>query len=235
MTVPATLPSAEMMVRPTMPSTWDSASDVIMEFELLVHLDALLDVREARELGHELGRIHRLGRVLVLHLGDEQPQESVVVDGGGIGVGRRGGVLIERCVWVDCRYFHGLTSSSLLASPSPGAPLLTYARPSRMVLRDFDDALEVVRLLEPDLLGLAHDPQPDRNQIGPQLLRQIVLGLARSSIRMPTACARTAAPPPPRAIARRPCLPPAAARSIARWPGARAARAPCGVSSSTSA
>ena len=31
MTVPATVPSAEMMVRPTMLSTWDSAIDVIME------------------------------------------------------------------------------------------------------------------------------------------------------------------------------------------------------------
>ena len=46
-------------------------------------------------------------------------------------------------------------------------------------LGDLDDALEVFRLLEPDFLGLPHDPQPDRNQIRPQPLRQIVLGLGK--------------------------------------------------------
>src|SRR5581483_9438696 len=38
-----------------------------------------------------------------------------------------------------------------------------------------DDASEVAGLLEADLLALAHDPQADGDQIGTQLLRQVVV------------------------------------------------------------
>ena len=105
MTVPATVPSAEMIVRPMKPSACDSASDVIMASSLALVLTRLLDAREGRELGDELGRIHRLGRVLVLHLGDEQPQERVVVERRGRCIGgrrRRAGGPMAGLVAVTC-------------------------------------------------------------------------------------------------------------------------------------
>ena len=186
------------MVRPTTPSTWVSAIDVISEFELLVHLDALLDVGEARELGHELRGIHRLGRVLVLHLGDEQPQERVVVD--RMPRWRR----TTRSASPQAAAF-GLTveisigaTSALLAVLGPPRQRASHSEPVANGDGHLDDALEVVRLLEPDLLGLAHDPEPDGDQIGAQLVRQVVVGLGRGprSARS-RACARTAGPPPP--------------------------------------
>src|SRR5581483_7553162 len=48
--------------------------------ELVVGLDRLLDAGEGGELRHELGRVRRVRRILVLHLGDEQLQERVVVE-----------------------------------------------------------------------------------------------------------------------------------------------------------
>src|SRR5262249_47434638 len=46
----------------------------------LVRLDALLDARERGELRDELSGVHRLGRILILHLRGEQLQEGAVIE-----------------------------------------------------------------------------------------------------------------------------------------------------------
>jgi hypothetical protein len=42
--------------------------------------------------------------------------------------------------------------------------------------RDVDDALEVVRLTLPDALGFLDDPDAYGDQVGPELLRKLIVG-----------------------------------------------------------
>ena len=67
-------------MRPMTLSACASAEEVSSESSLVFVRDALLDLREGRELRHELASIHRLGGILVLQLRDEQLQERVVVE-----------------------------------------------------------------------------------------------------------------------------------------------------------
>src|SRR5690606_3524845 len=56
--------------------------------QLGVHLNRLFDLREGGKLGHVLGGVHRLRRVLVPHLGDQEFQEGLVIH-RGLGFRRR--------------------------------------------------------------------------------------------------------------------------------------------------
>jgi hypothetical protein len=40
--------------------------------------------------------------------------------------------------------------------------------------RDPDDAVAILRAPEPDFLGLAHNPDPDRDEVGSELLGELV-------------------------------------------------------------
>ena len=92
-TVPDVEPSAEVIVWPITCSAWDSDEVVSSELQRDVGLHLLLDARNGRELGDRLGRVHRLGRILVLHLGDQQGEKLIVVHGRRLqrrGAGRGG-------------------------------------------------------------------------------------------------------------------------------------------------
>ena len=60
--------------------------------ELGVGLDRLLHLRNGGELGHVLRGVHRLRRILVLQLGNQQLEEGFIVDIGLGAAGRRVGL-----------------------------------------------------------------------------------------------------------------------------------------------
>jgi hypothetical protein len=78
------------MVRPMMRPGLIERGGLEQVFEVLVGLDGLLDLAEGRKLGDLLGRIHRLGRILVFHLLHQQRQERVVIERRLLGCAVRG-------------------------------------------------------------------------------------------------------------------------------------------------
>ena len=71
---------------------------------------------------------------------------------------------------------HGAVDVDSLAGPQADAKARLISGPREITCAHLDEVLESCRFLQADVVCFAHDPEADRNQIGAEALRQIVLG-----------------------------------------------------------